>query len=128
MYLWEKNKGGLEGSEKRHNSFSDYVREKISIATAFQNYWLIDTAIGAEKPPRGEQFWVPKPTLLTTGITRDDLMECLGFVPPQQLEKAAALTGLDRDSYLEELSGWKCRKVREDDTKVRFFPPEGWQS
>ena len=44
------------------------------------------------------------------------------------LKEIAAILKLDPDSYLEELSGWKCRKVSEDDTEVRFFPPEGWQS
>ena len=46
------------------------------------------------------------------------------MVEIEVFKKALSLTGLDRDSYLEELSGWKCRKVSENNSEVRFFPPE----
>ena len=122
VYLWEKGKGGLEASQKKYDSFSDYLREKISLATSWLNYRL--KIERAKKPPRGYQFWTPRRTDLTEGLITENLMNRLGFYLPKKLEEAAALIGLDRDSYLEELSGWKCRKVSEDDNEVRFFPPE----
>ena len=122
VYLWEKSKGGLEASEKIQDSFSDYLREKISIAASFWNFWFIIN--NSEKSPRGQQFWVSRPRDLREGIISFNLMDRLGFDPAKKLAEAAALTGLDRDSYLEELSGWKCRKLTENDNEVRFFPPE----
>ena len=128
IYWWEKGKGGLETSQKKHDYFSDYLREKISIATTYANFWSAFNKLLEKKPLRGNQFWIPSRVNLTEGITCEVLMDLLGYSRLKELEEALSLTGLDRDSYLEELSGWKCRKVREDDTKVRFFPPEGWQS
>ena len=49
-------------------------------------------------------------------------MDLLGYSRLKELEEALSLIGLDRDSYLEELSGWKCRKITEDDNEIRFFP------
>jgi len=75
-------------------------------------------------PPHGYQLWVPKQIEIEQGISRNDLVHYFGFSHINYFKQAIAFAGLDRDSYLEELSGWKCRKVSEDDNEVRFFPPE----
>jgi len=125
IYGWKRGRGGLEASFKINESFSDYLEEKIAIE-AGERFCFTKKKIKAGKPPHSERIWVPLEVDRIQGIIRESLMDCLNFDPNRilDLEEAAALTGLDRDSYLEELSGWKCRKITEDDSEVRFFPPE----
>lgn len=127
VYWWEESEGGLEKSQKINDSFSNFLRETISIKAT---YLLIDSRrnnIQAGKPPHSKQFWIPNTIHFTEGITSEVLMKYLGFYFFSTLEEAATIIGVDPNSYLEELSGWKCRKITEDDTEVRFFPPETWE-
>ena len=125
VYSWyEGDQGGLEVAQKDHDSFSDYLINLIRIKATYRMATKTRTKLEANKPPRGQQFWLPTRTDNLEGITLRNLIEYLGFYNFQKLEEAAALAGLDPYSYLEELSGWKCRKVSEDNTEVRFFPPE----
>ena len=127
IYCWKEGLEGLGESEKIFNSFSNYFREIIrteSIILTGEYFW---NAIKTRNFPRNKQFWIPSLIEIKEGISRNNLMKYFRF-DLSVLKEIAAILKLDPDSYLEELSGWKCRKVSEDDTEVRFFPPEGWQS
>ena len=125
IYWWEEGEGGLEFSQK-DVYFSEYLKKLIRVESIYlcrQSRKEIEHG----NPPRGQQFWVHESKELLEGITLENLLTCLGFgvmVEIEVFKKALSLTGLDRDSYLEELSGWKCRKVSENNSEVRFFPPE----
>ena len=129
VYAWnEEDEGGTEVIEKMHDCFSDYLRDLIRTEAILLIPYITDEKLAAKKPPRGQQFWLPTRTEEIKGITYRNLMRYFGFRLFDDLEKASDMCGLDSCSYLEELSGWKCRKVTEDDSEIRFFPPEGWKS
>ena len=88
---------------------------------------MLRKQVDAGSAPRGEQFWIPYPMDIINGITRSDLMKHLGddgLFYHRHFQKAAALARLDKDSYLEELSGWKRRQVEFNRDRIRFFPPQ----
>jgi SMI1-KNR4 cell-wall len=122
VYSWEKGKGGLVECDKFADSFSDFLWFNLKNAAAYK-FSVSWDEIQAGK--RGKRFWVPIDTEFKEGITPDSLMGCFGFCYLSHLEDAATIAGLDPDSYLEELSGWKKRPVTENGTTTtRFFPPE----
>ena len=124
VYYWyEGDQGGLEVAQKDHDSFSDYLINLIRIKGTYNMGRKINKSLKAKTPPRGQQFWLPTCNEFREGVPPETLSKYLGIVP-QEVQEITALVGLDLDSYLEELSGWKCRKVAEDDNEVRFFPPE----
>ncbi len=124
VYTWkESDEGGLETVKKYSSSFSKFLKSEIRVHLIFWRASVISQKIEVRQPPRGQQLWIPTCSELKEGVPRKTLRNYFGIVP-QRVQKITTLVGLDLDSYLEELSGWKCRKVSEDDTEVRFFPPE----
>ena len=123
-WWWKKDKGGLEISRKINESFTEHLLDKIVIATEGRKQ-LIRNKIMAGKPPRKKQFWLPDLREQSNGITRQNVMEYMGFDfnGISDVEQAATLVGLDVDSYLEELSGWKCREVIRNGSKRELFFP-----
>ena len=81
---------------------------------------LTTEKIEVGKPARGTQFWIPNETEYNDGISIVKLTKRLGLGNGMKLHQARAMLGLDTDSYLEELSGWKARQVGDE---IRFFPP-----
>ena len=137
IYCWEEDTEDLDywgdyaqplgSSIKVNDSFSDFFKEQIRIAARRLLSSLLSKQVKAGSAPRGEQFWIPYSTDILNGIIGSDLMKHLGYDTLcylQDFQKAAALVGLDQDSYLEELSGWKCHQVDSDDDQIRFFPPQ----
>ena len=120
VYFWEEGEGGLEVSEKLADSFSDYLREKITTKANFLLRNIMSKRLENNDPPRGRQFWLPSEIEKTEGIADANLKKLFRLFRPKILEKATAICGLDANSYLEELSGWKALKVSDE---VRFFPP-----
>ena len=110
-WWWKKDKGGLEVSRKINKSFTEYLLDKIVIATEGRKQ-LMRNKIMAGKPPRKKQFWLPDLRSRANGMLRRSVMDQMGFDCNRisDLEQAATLLGLNVDSYLEELSGWKCEK------------------
>ena len=128
VYDWsEEDDRGLEVSQKYCDSFTDYLIEEMRKKARLIMGTLTREKLKAKTPPRGEQFWLPTQTERIEGITRELLRSYFG-VSVQDFQNITAFTGLDIDSYLEELSGWKCRKITEDDTEIRFFPDKIWQN
>ena len=125
VYAWnDEDEGGTEVIEKIHDCFSDYLRDQIRIKAIHLIPYITDEKLAAKKPPRGQQFWLPTRTEEIKGITYRNLMRYFGFRLFDYLEKASDMCGLDSCSYLEELSGWKCPRVEENEKQTRFFPPE----
>ena len=120
IYFWEEGEGGLEVSEKLADSFSDYLREKIRTKANFLLRNIMSKRLENGDPPRGQQFWLPSEIEKTEGIAYENLKKRFRLFRPKIIEKATAICGVDTYSYLEELSGWKARKVGDE---VRFFPP-----
>jgi len=124
IYMWdESDGGGLETVKQCCSSFSELLKLRIRSNLIFLMGRVTMQKIDEKKPPRGQQLWVPTCSEFREGIPRKTLRNYFGIVP-QDFQKITTFVGLDLDSYLEELSGWKCRKVYEDDNEVRFFPPE----
>lgn len=120
VYSWcDEDEGGLEVAQKEYDSFSDYLRDQIRITTIELKKGVI-SKLEAKNPPRSQQFWVPTRQEISQGIALLNLIRYFGFYSVNRLEQAAALCGLDPNSYLEELSGWQARQV---DGETRFFPP-----
>ena len=127
VYRWDENGTlrGLEVAKKIQDSFSECIKHHIRLKGCHKMRQKISKMLKAKKSPRGQQFWIPRFTELKEGVTLQDLTgHYFGFYVVDDLEEAADNCGLSFESYLEELSGWKCRKVSEDDTEVRFFPPK----
>ena len=125
VYRWDEDGTlrGLEAAKKLQDSFSECLKNCIRIKGRYKMGQKINRLLKAKTPPRGQQFWLPTCNEFREGVPPETLSKYLG-IAPQEVQKITALVGLDLDSYLEELSGWKCRKVAEDDNEVRFFPPE----
>ena len=128
VYTWKKSDGGgLETVKKYSSSFSKFLKSEIRVHLIFWRGSVISQKIEVKQPPRGQQLWIPTSNEFKEGVSSKELSKYFG-ITPQRVQKITTLVGLDRDSYLEELSGWKCRKISENNSEVRFFPPEGWQS
>ena len=123
IYFWHEDKGGLEDSEKINDNFSGFLREKIGIQAKYMMAELFWKEFRAGKPPRSKQFWISTITELSQGIVKEELMKYFGL-SFSDLEEVTSIIGVDPNSYLEELSGWKCRKVSVNDNGIRFFVPE----
>ena len=129
VYFWsEEDDKGMEGVHREWNSFSVFLINEIRICTTLLKGEILKKKLKAQKPPRNRQFWLPTELQIEKGIIKSRLLDYFGFHNFKQLEEVAATCGLESNQYLEELSGWKCRKVTEDNSEIRFFPPEGWQS
>ena len=125
VYFWsEEDDKGMEGVHREWNSFSAFLINEIRISTTLLKGETVEKKLKAQKPPRNRQFWLPTELQIKKGITKPHLLRYLGFYTFDELEEVAATCGLESNQYLEELSGWKCRKVSKDDTEVRFFPPK----
>lgn len=121
VYEWsEEEELGIEAIEKKNNSFTDFIREEIRILHHSLVFRQTEEKLKASKPPRGLQFWVPAHTEYEQGVSFERMIDYFGLVCYREIEPIAAKLGLDHYFYLEELSGWKSRKVGE---KIRFFPP-----
>jgi SMI1-KNR4 cell-wall len=126
VYIWnekEDGKGGLVDCPK-YDSFSDYLKWQLRIATGYK-LGFSRRDVEAGNHPRGKKFWVPVDRDFQEGITRNDLIGAFGYIWVSTFEEDITKAGLDPDSYLEELSGWRKRQVTENGTTTtRFFPPE----
>ncbi len=124
VYFWEEGEGGLEASWQGFDSFSDFLRNEIRVYRIENRPRVTDEILAAKKQPRGRQLWNPTRQEQAEGIEIDDLMFYLGIGTFDRLEKAATLSGLNSEQYLEELSGWQSRTVIEEgESEIRFFPP-----
>ena len=119
IYFWEEGEGGLEHSRKLADSFSDYLMKEIKIKAMYSASKFIGRKIKAGELPREQQFWIPEESEYLQGIKEEKLMKRLGFGGTKFYEVTKS-NPIDPYSYLEELSGWKARKVGDE---VRFFPP-----
>lgn len=72
-------------------------------------------------PPKGLQSWEPNNEERREGIIKSNLMKRFGFSSMTDLENAASFYNLSPEGYLEELSGWECRPVKEGSSLTRFF-------
>ena len=127
IYCWKDDTKPLGSSIQVNDSFSDFLKEQTRIETKRLLRSLLRKQVKAGSAPRGEQFWIPYSTDILNGIIGSDLMKHLGYDTLcylQDFQKAAALARLDKDSYLEELSGWKRRQVEFNRDRIRFFPPQ----
>lgn len=123
IYYWKESLEKLSKSEKLFDSFSDYFREIIrteSIILTGEYFW---NAIKTKNFPRNKQFWIPSLIEIKEGISRDNLMKYFRF-DLSVLKEIAAILKLNPDSYLEEISGWKCHKVNENHGDILFLPIE----
>ena len=119
VYWWEEDEGSLkEASIKRADSFSQFLMGVIKDKATFSAHDFTSRKIEAGKPPRSQQFWIPEESEYFQGVEKGNLMDRLGFYS-RKLYQATTIVGLDHDSYLEELSGWKAITVGDE---VRFFP------
>ena len=117
MYFYE---GSLkEASRKEAESFSDFLMGVIKDTAGSSAHNFVVRQIKAGNPPRGKQFWIPEAEEYTQGASKGKLMRCLGFYG-ENMVQVKAICGVETYSYLEELSGWKARKVGDE---IRFFPP-----
>ena len=120
VYWWEEDEGSLqEGSKKDADSFSQFLMQQIKKDAIFSAHRLTGSQTEAEKPPRGKQFWIPEELEYFQGVKEGKLMDRLGFYG-RDMYQATKIIEIDSNSYLEELSGWKARKVGDE---IRFFPP-----
>jgi len=74
------------------------------------------------KPPSGLKDWEPTDNDLNQGIVSSNLMKHFGFATTSDLENAASFYNLSPEEYLEQLSGWEYRPIKEGSTRFRFFP------
>ena len=120
VYWWEEDEGGLkEASRKEAESFSEFLMGVIKDTAGFSAHDFVVRQIEAGKPPRGQQFWIPEESEYSQGAKKGKLMSRLGFYG-ENMVQAKAICGVETYPYLEELSGWKARKVEDE---IRFFPP-----
>lgn len=78
----------------------------------------------ALKPPKGKQKWEATAEDKREGIVRSNLMKHFGFNTTADLESAASFYNLEPDRYLEELSGWQCKPIKQGSSRTRFYPPK----
>ena len=120
VYEWnEEEELGLEGIEKKHNSFTDFIEDEIRTRNFLLAPYQTDEMLEAGNPPKGRQFWLPASVEYTEGVNYKRMMRYFGFIGYKTIENAAAIFGLDSYSYLEELSGWKAKQIG---SEIRFFP------
>ena len=119
IYFWEEGEGGLEFSEKLENSFSDYFLKKMKIKVMHTAGSFMRKKIKAGELPKGQQFWIPDRIEYSQGVQEEKLLKYLGFGGTKFYEVAKTFK-IEPYPYLEELSGWKARKVGDE---IRFFPP-----
>ena len=121
VYEWsEEEEVGVEAIEKAFDSFTDFIRGEVRIRHLLLIAPETRKKLETGNPPRGKQFWLPALDEYKKGIEYIRMMDYFGFLSYERIENTAATLGLDSYSYLEELSGWKARKVGDE---IRFFPP-----
>ena len=111
----------IPSTQEEVDAIESKIRHPYHLPAAFKEY-LFYGGHSMGELSRGMRF----DYRVTEDITRSDLMKHLGGdgLYHRDFQKAAALAGLDEDSYLEELSGWKLCQVGSSDDQTRFFPPQ----
>ena len=121
VYSWsDEEELGIEAIEKPYEHFTDFLINQVRLRHLELIPYEIKKRLEEGNPPRDKQFWLSLPSEKKEGINYESMMDYFGFFGYDKIEKAAATFGLDSYSYLEELSGWKARKVGDE---ICFFPP-----